>query len=36
MTSVVHVREATRDDARAISRIRVETWRAAYAGLIAH
>ena len=35
MTSVVRVREATRDDARAISRIRVETWRAAYAGLIA-
>lgn len=28
------VRTATRDDALAISRIRVDTWRAAYAGLI--
>lgn len=28
------IRDATRDDAAAISRIRVETWRAAYAGLI--
>jgi GNAT superfamily N-acetyltransferase len=31
----VRVREAARDDARAISRIRIETWRAAYTGLIA-
>jgi GNAT superfamily N-acetyltransferase len=29
------VRRATREDARAIAIIRVETWRAAYAGLIA-
>jgi GNAT superfamily N-acetyltransferase len=29
------VRRATRDDAEAIAHIRVETWRAAYAGLIA-
>lgn len=29
------VRTATRDDAAAISHIRVDTWRAAYAGLIA-
>jgi GNAT superfamily N-acetyltransferase len=31
----IRVRTATRDDAAVISRIRVETWRAAYAGLIA-
>ncbi|NLP82878.1 GNAT family N-acetyltransferase [Microbacterium sp. CFH 90308] len=35
MTGEIRVRTATRDDARAISHIRVETWRAAYAGLIA-
>jgi GNAT superfamily N-acetyltransferase len=29
------IRQATRTDAAAIARIRVETWRAAYAGLIA-
>src|ERR1044071_9345916 len=29
------VRTATRDDALAISQVRVDTWRAAYAGLIA-
>ena len=29
------VREAVREDAGAISRVRVETWRAAYTGLMA-
>lgn len=29
------VRDATRDDATAISHVRVDTWRAAYAGLVA-
>lgn len=32
---VLTVRLATREDAAAITRIRIETWRAAYAGLIA-
>ncbi len=31
----IAVRPATREDAPAIARVRVETWRAAYAGLIA-
>lgn len=29
-----HVREATIDDAAGIARVRIETWRAAYAGLV--
>jgi ribosomal protein S18 acetylase RimI-like enzyme len=31
---MIHIRKATRDDVLAMARVRVETWRSAYAGII--